>query len=189
MKRTLLLILVAGILLLNACTKPTPVPISVTLPKPAIESRTYTNSEHGFSVEYPEGWDILEDYMGTIVLFAGPMVLEGDYYVNVNVREVQLPREMTLKDIVKSGELIDKRNIENYDKLEEYNTIVGGLPANVQTCTGILKVNGKDLLLKDKVARFVKDKVCYIITYDVPAEFHDEYTDCFNLVISTFEVE
>jgi hypothetical protein len=189
MKRILLLILVIGILLLSACTAPTPTPTFEPLLKPDIESQTYTNSVYGFSVEYPKGWDILEDYMGTVVLFAGPMVLKGSYYVNVAVRVVQLPQDMTLKDIVKSGELTDKRSVENYKKLEEQNTIVGGLPANVQTSIGTMKVEGEDLLLKDSVVRLVKDKVCYIITYDVPDEFHYLYAECFLLVISTFDLE
>jgi len=43
--------------------------------------------------------------------------------------------------------------------------------------------------LKDIGAIFIKDNVGYIITYDVPAKMHDEYKDCFELVIDSFEFE
>ena len=156
---------------------------------PTIEGLTYTNSEQGFSVEFPEDWDVMEDYMGMVVAFMGPLVLEGAYYININVRVEQLPEKMTFEDFVKSGELADKRTIPNYKKIEEYSTTIAGLPANMHTITGTVKLDEKDLLLKDGVARFVKDEVGYVITYDTPEEFHDEYADCFELVISSFKFE
>jgi hypothetical protein len=46
-----------------------------------------------------------------------------------------------------------------------------------------------DVPIKDIQAFFIKGKVAYIITYDVVAEFHDQYADCFDLVISSLKFE
>jgi hypothetical protein len=164
--------------------------------------------EYGFSVEYPADWDVMEDFGGTVVLFAGPMVMVledqhysngngtrspvvlGDQYmVNVNIQVTELPEEMTLEDLVKASQLQDKRNTPNYNKVEEYNTTIAEQSANVQTITGTTKLNGDDILLKDAIAIFVTGKVAYMITYDVTEEFHDEYVDSFELVIKSFKFE
>ena len=158
-------------------------------PPPTPQTLTYTNSDYGFSCDYPGDWDVMENYMGTVVLFGGPMVLEGAYMVNVSVQVTELPRKVTVEDLVKMGELQEKKQYANYSKLGEQSTTIGGQPAIVTTITCTIKVSGVDVPLKDKVARLIKDKVAYIISYDVPEESHDEYLDCFELVISSFKFE
>jgi hypothetical protein len=71
--------------------------------------------------------------------------------------------------------------------VQAYNTTIGGLPAIVLVATLSVKCNGKKVDLKNKYAIVIKDKVAYTITYDAPAECHDEYADCFDLVISSFK--
>ena len=129
----------------------------------------------------------MEDYMGAVVAFMGPLVQEETYYVNINVQTEQLLEDMTPKDYGKAVELNSKRAFTDYNKVDEYNTTIGGGPAMVFTCTCSTEAGGMKWALKDSVAVFVKDDVGYIITYDVPAEFYDEYCDCFDLVISSFE--
>ena len=57
------------------------------------------------------------------------------------------------------------------------------------TFTTPLKVEEKEYFLKDSAAVFIKDNVGYIITYDAPAEFYDEYADSFELVINSFKFQ
>ena len=156
---------------------------------PDIESLTYTNSEYGFSVEYPKDWDVMEDYMGTAVAFMGPLVLEDTYYININVFTEQLLEDMTLEDYVKLSDLSAKRTIPNYNKQQEYSTTIGGLPATILVATQTFELDGEDIALKEKYAIFIKDEIGYTITYDVPAEFHDEYLDSFDLAINSFKFE
>lgn len=170
---------------------PSPSPTPTAPPPPPVsETLTYTNSGYDFSVQYPKDWDFLEDYMGMVVLLAGPsitLITDHEYMVNISIGVSELPEKMTLEELVKMGELQDKRSIPNYNKVKEYDTTIAGLPANVQTITGTIKLGEDDVLLKDAIARFVTDKVVYVITYDGPEEFHDEYLDAFELVVSTFK--
>src|SRR4030042_1739298 len=83
--------LLALLALLVGC-QPQPTPATSTLTS---ESKTYTNSEEGFSFEYPADWVFVEDYMGLLVFVAGPEVLGGEYTVNINVAKEQLSGEVT----------------------------------------------------------------------------------------------
>ncbi len=156
---------------------------------PDIESLTYTNSEYGFSLEYPKDWDVMEDFMGMEVFLAGPLVLEGAYCINVSVAVEQLPEEMTLEDYGITVESNTKMALPDYNKVDEYSTTIGGQPATVSTLTATVELEGTEYTLKDSCAIFIEDSVGYIITYDVPQEFHDQYADCFELVIGTFEFD
>lgn len=151
------------------------------------KSLTYTNSEYGFSVDYPADWEVREDLDGIAVVFAGPSVLEGIYDININVTPERLLKEMTLKDYVKASDLKASRTIPDYKKERAYATKISGLPAVVFVATLAVKSNEKKVSLKNKYAIVIKDKVAYTITYDTPAECHDEYADCFDLVISSFK--
>ncbi|MDP6142475.1 MAG: hypothetical protein QGF23_03430, partial [Dehalococcoidales bacterium] len=64
------------------------------------KSQTYTNSEYGFSVNYPADWDAREGIVGLVVAFDGPTVLEGIYDVNINVNAERIDEKMTLGDYV-----------------------------------------------------------------------------------------
>jgi hypothetical protein len=159
---------------------------------PTPESQTYTNSELGFSFKYPADWDIMEDYMGLAVFVGEPEVLEGDYTVNVSLATEQLSElaeEITVEDYAKQVELNTKSAAPDLNKVDEYSTTIGGQPAIVFTFTATLKVEETKYFLKDSAAVFIKDSVGYIITYDVPTEFYDEYTDSFELVINSFRFQ
>tara|TARA_B100001971_G_C17790061_1_gene334063 strand:- start:18 stop:479 length:462 start_codon:yes stop_codon:yes gene_type:complete len=151
------------------------------------KSLTYTNSEYSFSVNYPVDWNVKEDLVELVVIFGGPSVLEGIYDVNINVNAERLHQEIALEDFVTASDLKARRTIPNYSTVQAYNTTIGGLPAIVLVATLSVKCNGKKVDLKNKYAIVIKDKVAYTITYDAPAECHDEYADCFDLVISSFK--
>jgi len=50
-----------------------------------METLTYTDSEHGFSVEYPKDWYVPAVFMATIVTFVGPVEEETGRAINVNI--------------------------------------------------------------------------------------------------------
>jgi len=169
-------------------TEPDPGPVQ-TPGEPAIEGLKYTNFEYGFSVEYPKDWDVMEDFLGMVFVFMGPLVLEETYYININLGTEQLTSDISVKDYAKMVELTTKRTNTGYNKVNEYSTTISEQPAIVLTCTATVEQEGMTVELKDSVAVFIKDNVGYIITYDVPDEFHSQYADCFDLVISSFRFE
>ena len=167
--------------------KPTPpAPTPTPIPGPV----------HGISCEYPEGWvgsvtemeldparPVHYNIIRTVTVFAGPLVGEYDYMVNIKIVREELPKDRTLEDYVRIVEEDTKRQYIDYTKVDEYSTTIGGLSAIVRTFTATTM----DVRLKNIQALFIEDtdNVGYVITYDVPEEFHDEYADSFELVIST----
>jgi len=158
--------------------------LNIAAPPPK-ETDTYINSEYGFSIDYYKDWDVIEDYMVLTVMFAGP-ALPDLYIVNVNIEITQLGPSVTLDDYVGMFILSVKRRIQDFAKVEEYDTTIGGVPATVLLITGTLEVAGREFRLRDKVALLVEDGVGYIITYDVTSQFHDEHLDAFELAINSF---
>jgi hypothetical protein len=151
-------------------------------PKLTIASKTYTNSENLFSVEYPKDWDLEENVGGIIAIFAGPLTKENRYMVNINIVSENLTRNITIQDYIRLGELKLKKSVPDYIKLEEYATTISGQDAIIRTFTATVQ----NVLLKDTQAYLIKGKKAYVITYDVDDNSYDEYSSFFDLVISTF---
>jgi hypothetical protein len=170
------------------------VDLSISAPSPPTtpeETDTYTNSEYGFSVDYykDKDWDVMEDYMGMLVAFMGPLVLEEAYYINVGIVTEEVPEDMTLQNYVDASLLVVKRTYADFNKVEEYGTTISGLPATVVVLTGTLEMDETELQLKQKGAMFIKDEVAYTISYNAPVEFYDEYADSFDLAINSFKFD
>ena len=85
--RCLVALGLAALLLVAACAPPplTPPPTPSPTPPPPMETLTYTDSEHGFSVEYPKDWYVPAVFMATIVTFVGPVEEETGRAINVNI--------------------------------------------------------------------------------------------------------
>ena len=182
---TVILVVLLSVVSVAGCQqKPEPTPPL------AIESLTYTSSEHGFSVEYPKDWDAEEDLMvtGMVVAFMGPSVLGGSFTVNISIVKEQLPEfpKTKLEDYCRMVELNSKRYLANYRKIEETSTTVSGLPAIMRTYNYTTKFDEEELVSKNCQVYFIKDDVAYTITYDTLVEFHNEYADCYDLVIRSF---
>ena len=111
--------------------------------------------------------------------------MPGEVMVNINIVTEELTKKFTVEDYGRMGELQQKKAWPDYVKLQEYTTTISGLSAIVKTVTTTMQ----DVPLKDIQAFFIKDKVAYVITYDVTTDSHDEYADCFDLVISTFKFD
>jgi hypothetical protein len=150
---------------------------------PTIPSKKYTNTEYAFTVEYPEDWEFEEALMQTLVLFAGPST--DSYMININIVTEQLPRIYSVEDYAKIANLQFKKTYEDYVITKETNSTIDGLNTIIRTFT--MTVSG--VLVKDTQAYFIKDKTAFIITYDANEEAYDKYTECFDLILSTFKFD
>lgn len=191
---TMILVL-ALIPLSNSCQKQTPSATTTASPptslvptsQPAIASNTYTNSENGFTVEYPADWDLEEGISGTIVFFAGPAIGKTGGMININIVNENLPEspKVTLEDYNKLGELQVKKSVENYQKLEEHNSTVSGFPAILRTYS----FDMQGLNIKGTQAIFLKDNVAYGITFTATPDTYADYAGCFDLVMNSFKLD
>ena len=182
---TVILIIVLSVVSLVGCAEKE----DLSTPLCGKITQTYSNSEYGFSMEYPADWDIMEDYRGYVVAFMGPYIPEYEYTVNINLEIVQLPAEMTLEYFQQVIELANESKTRNYNKISEYDTIIGAQLAKVFTITAEMDFDIESVALKDIGAIFIKDYFGYLITYDVPSKMHEDYRNCFELIIDSFKFE
>jgi hypothetical protein len=148
---------------------------------------TYTNSEWGFSVEYPKDWDVEESVVDATVVFVGPFIEELGVPVNVRIDGVQLPAwaPVTPEIIVREMKKRLKNAVDNYQEVDEYNTVVDDLTATVWTLTG--DVEGVTVMMT--WACFLKDNVACTVGYTAAPGCYDDYLHYFDLVLSTFKFE
>lgn len=160
----------------------------VAPPPPEVEGQTYTNSEYGFSCDFPKDWDVEEGIGGLTVMFAGPVEGEYDYLVNINVIVDELLIRMELDEYIGLSDLQIRRQFPSYTVVQQYETTVGGVTAIVQVIT-IDAIDSGGYPIKDAVATIIKGKTIYQITLDVTEDLYEKYRDEFALVISTFKFE
>jgi len=195
---SLLLAVVLSISILLGCSDKEPVPLATedeipaTPSKSVISSKTYTNTEYSFSVEYPVDWDLNENLSteerqaGRIVIFSGSQVAENDRRVRIIIEADKWSKDATVEQYATAVEMqVLKKNLSDYINLHERTTTIDEIPAIVRTFTATID----GLMQKDVQAYFTKDDFAYVITYDVTTEYYDTYVDCFELAINTFKFE
>lgn len=170
--------------LLELVMEPESVPPPST---PSIESLTYTNTEHGFSVKYPNGWDSTEGVMDSIVTFTAPSLIEEEFFLNIIIVSDKLDKFLawTLEDYVNTNEMQFQVIFDDYEKVNEYRTTISDCPANVLEYTFVME--GFEVT-QTLVTFFNKDEsVAYAIFYTMTSEYHDKYLDNLDLALSSFE--
>ena len=167
-----------------------PAPTSIT--KPAIESKTYTSSEHSFSVEYPADWDFFDDLpeeelaKGVAVIFVSLTSPEDEQSTKIIIQANRLTFKPSCEEYAEIFESnVLKKNLPDYAKLDEQNTTINDIPALTRTFTATM--NG--VLYKVLQTYFPKEDIGYMITYNAPADSYDKYKDCCDLSMSTFKLE
>ena len=78
-----------------------------------------------------------------------------------------------------------EEDAKNYEEVDEYDAVVDDLAAIVWTWKEDLA--GTTLMVT--MAFFVKENVVYAISYGATSELYDDYLDCFELVLSTFNFD
>lgn len=173
--RILLLIILLGTLVIG-CQQETAQPLDIP-----IESKTYNNTEYGFSLSYPRDWEIHEfDEKGiyTVSFEKEPRAVIQIWVFYASVYTLSVP---TLDNFYKEAVSIWGDTFEEFRILEEHNITVDGLPARSITITFMFE----GILWEQTVIIFL-EKIPYSITY-TPMGAYDNYFGHFNLIVDTFK--
>jgi len=153
----------------------------------ALASTLYINSEDNFSLSYPAGWGIQEEYFGAIVYFAGPTIEKIQWPINMVISKVSLidaPATIaTLEDFISYVDKELPQALENYKKVEEESSTAAGLPAITFTYTYTNKNNS----FKGTQINFKKGTNIFCITFTATSETYDENIKYFDLVVNSFK--
>ena len=170
----------------GASNTPQTVPVNLHIaPAPlATETGIYSNEEWGFSLEYPKGWQVIEELLEGTVIFTSSLA-EGSTVIIVIAEELPAFPEPVLEDYVEMTESQMESELTDYGKVSQYSTTVAGEAAIVYTVTWSLGTQAG----KHTQAIFLKDRVAYRVSYAGTPESYDEDIDCFELVINSFKFD
>lgn len=146
---------------------------------------TYRDSDVGYSIKYPEGWNIapqnVEDVKGIVIKKATDET--GKVVGQIEVGYVAAPANGWSKDILQYlGDKIKNDN-KNTTVLYEDRSTKNGL----ETLTMITSYNGETGKVKAKTSIILKkDKSVYMVSTQTPEQNWDKYQDSFDEIHNTF---
>lgn len=146
-----------------------------------IESRLYNNAEYGFSLSYPEDWEVREFSEKGIYTVSFEKEPEAVVEIWVFYAPVYTLSVSTLDGFYKDTVQIWGDTYEKFRILEEHNTTIDGLPARSITITFMFE----GISWEQTVIIFL-EKFPYRITY-TPMGPYESYYDHFNLIVDTFK--
>ena len=131
---------------------------------------TFDGSKHGFSIQYPENWNITQDATG--VWFSSPVEGTG----NIRV-ESQPAQNMSLTDLVQFQLMQTKNSNKELNIISSNMTMLDKIPANrtdYKFKVEIPKFLGADIFDYGAIQiSAIKDNTLYTVTYFAdPETFH-----------------
>ncbi len=145
----------------------------------------YINNKDKFSIQFPNNWEIKENYYGTNVMALSPLENnEDNFRENLNVVVETIPARMSLEDYF-------SLSVKNLHQLNNFNDEFSGYDEFDNTKVKWLYYTHELANYKLKVVLYqlVKDGKGYSITATAKAEDFDKYKDQFQNSASTFEFE
>lgn len=148
--------------------------------------QTYTNSQHGLSIQYPSNFEAIEGFMGSVVAFMSPQEsVDDDFFQNVNILTEDIAGyDITLEEYTQLT--IDGINAlvtnATFEDQQTQGITVDGNEAVLVQYTG---VQGQYTLRFKQVLTLVGD-TAYVFTYTANAEnTNDAFKDVFMQMLET----
>ena len=182
------------LLAVPGCKQEAPPPSTIPMPGPISSDGTtrptdlYTNSEYGFSFSFfSDEFELIENYRDFDVALLGPFLWDYEHRINILIIIDKFPKNKSLDDFIEDNIEAGEKTFEDYATVDEYSVTVAGLPARAVVFTFKHKVGEEIAEYEDIFIAFIKDSMVYMIKYDVPTEFYEEFKDYFDMVVSSFQ--
>jgi serine/threonine-protein kinase len=159
---------------------------TTTTPAPTVPPNfvTYENSTYGIRIMHPQEWEIMENYMGTVVLFKASLEDASDMFQeNLNVVVGDLPEPMKLDEFTDAN--IDQiKSIFAAEVVDSSSTTLANNPARKVIYN--LKQGQYDLKLMQ--IYMLKGNKAYVITYTAEEDKYSDLLGTIQAMINTFEI-
>jgi len=159
---------------------------TTTTPAPTVPPNfvTYENSTYEIRIMHPQEWEIMENYMGTVVLFRSPIEDASDMFQeNFNVVMGDLPESMEIDELTDA-------NIEQAKTrfaIENINSSPTTLTNNPARKV-IYNLKQGEYNLKIMQIYMIKDNKAYVITYTAEEDKYSDLLGTIQAMINTFEI-
>lgn len=153
---------------------------------PAISmGRNYSHSQEGFSIKFPDSWEVREKAYGTIVMALSPQESSADNFrENVNIVTENLPGSYTLAQYVSASESSMSRSLNSFKVLSRGVIRIGD--RNSQWV--IFTHKSGSLVAKGIQYYFVESGKAYIITCTGKPDSFRKYQPAFQKIANTFRI-
>ncbi len=142
--------------------------------------RAYENSEYGFSISFPSGWEETPS-SDVVVLYTND---DGSASVNVIVEDTTLP----LADYTVESKA-QLENLDYYELISERNRAIGGLNAYELVFAWTLFTDNETYYdLQDKQVFLIQNGKAYVITCGADYGVYDSFVPTFDQTLDTFRL-
>lgn len=169
--------------------QPVPEPKPPTVIPPSTDKGIYSNSRYGFSFNTcSKEFEVKENYQGYAVAILGPLLgKELKHQIGIFVYVAKDSGNTKLEDFLASHKKAGETTLTDFAISRENDTEITGITAKLLEFSYSLDIDDEKWVFQDVMISFKKDSYIYAIKYDVPAEFHQQYRDCFDRIISTLK--
>jgi hypothetical protein len=190
---TLSLIIIVAfsvILTMGGCAQPTS--FAEIPPQLPIQNKErpdqYTNAQYGFTFKVcnDREFEFTENQAGATVTLIGPILRDFKHRIGIYVILNELPPKTSLEDYLKRQQATARANLKNFTLIDETDIIIADIPAKLSHATFTVGADDEGINYKTALVAFVKNGVVYAIQYETDTELYDEYSGCFNTILSTF---
>jgi hypothetical protein len=184
----LLLSIIAIILpFLTGCQPPPPPrPPEITTEG---NTRIYNNYQYGFSFTIcnDQDFEAAEDKSGNGIALIGPTL--GDFKTRIRVIMLanKAPKNFKFEEYIKENRKEAAKTLANFAVEKEGAITIDGVAAQQTFYTYTTALGEHEYTFRNALIIFLKGDNLYVIKYETPDEFYDEYSDCFDLLLSTFK--
>lgn len=151
------------------------------------ETKTYQNSQYGFSLEYPVDWDVKEGQQGYVADFVSPDESAFDKYsefLGVKVVSLASQPDVTVQQAAEAWEqqTVDATSTDSNLKIvDRKSSTVGGNEAK----TIVYTLNINNLPIKGSATITLKNNNGYIFQYYAEREKYDKYLPDIEAILSS----
>jgi len=175
----------AVILLTPTGTTTTTTTASPTTTTTTTTITTYSSTEYGFSIKYPQNW-VEGTGTGAAVYCNAPAIINNNPAASFNVQIPASAGGMTLDQLANAGKLLLENMFSGISFTNEKDVQVNGIEGHewtvvvVDTGTGINATMRQDFFI-------VNNKV-YTITFAAISESYGDYASIFDTILNSFTV-
>ena len=144
----------------------------------------YEDEMNGFSISYPEDWEIAPEelFPDTMVAFWAPEAC-SDFITNFNLITEELPSQMSVETYFEAGKR-HLRTLEGYTPISEKSLTVNGVAAIKHFCTW--EPEGETVQLMQVC--LVDNTTAWILSFTTVPACWDQYETTFDDMAETFQV-
>lgn len=193
MKKIFSLAFMTGVIFLFGCSQNwTAVIDTTTTTSPTTteqtdnERKTYTNTSHWFSLQYPSDWTFQEEVYDSLVMFFSPLTdTKDNLKENLGISTKAMTKNYTLDEIWQVTKESFGQVFSDFVEISNENLQVGGLDAKKI----IYKWKQWNTMLQFEVVYILQEQTLYTITYTATEKTFEDFVQTINAILATREIK